>query len=323
LSRRGAEILEGVIRGGVQHYYRDWLRERSRKEGDTTYLSDVGEMLRHLTTNTTINFTSSDVQSKGENTTPANLDIAGIPPRDTFLSDTLLQTTLGLNYSSLSVKLPRKEYDAYLKKHNFTLVGTKGFTRDTPMAYPYPGSTYFAYYVPQVPAEDMYVTQLLLKSKIVTDKFVAALLMVDYKNPLFSDKRASLQKYAEKITSGTVANGVSSIPKDFAAKIKETGAKACNANNFDACSAQEQFLYTWELPDEQWKQLTAKRLQGYVDSVANLEPNERLEHLMRQSIEQRDRVSSTPVLCEFFATRLMFPETDLSKLSSCPKTVAH
>jgi hypothetical protein len=323
LPRRGAEIFEGVIRGSVQHYYRDWLAERSRKEGGTTYLSDVGDMLRHLTTTTTVNLKSSEVQSNPKDTSPENLDILGIPPRDTFLSDTLLQTTLGLNYSSLSVTLPRKEYDAYLKKHKFSLVGTKGFTRETEEAYRYPGSTYFAYFVPQVPAEDIYVTQLLLSEKIVTPKFVGALLMVDYKNPLVSEKRATLQKYAEKISSGTVANAVSSVPKDFVAKIKETGAKACNANNFDACSAEEQFLYTWELPDEQWKQLSAKRLQGYVDSVANLEPNARLERLMRRSIEQRDLFASSPAICEFFEARLLFPDTDISDVPACRKTFAN
>ncbi|MDF0556153.1 hypothetical protein [Kamptonema sp. UHCC 0994] len=318
LPRRNAEILEELVRGSVQHYYRDWLEERSRKEGGTTYLSDISDMLRHLTTTTTINFKSSEVQSNGKDTSPTNLDIIGVPPRDTFLSDTLFQTTLGLNYSSLSVTLPRKDYDAYLKKHNFKLVGTKGFYHTSGTAFEYPGSTYFAYFVPQVPAEDVYVTQLLLQSKVVTDKFVGALLMVDYKNPLFSDKRASLQKYAEKMTTGTLVNGVSSVPKDFVAKIKETGAKACNANNFDTCSAEEQFLYTWELPDDQWKQLSAKRMQGYVDSVANLEPNERLDRLMRRSVEQRDRFLSTPALCEFYESKLLFPETDLSKVPSCP-----
>lgn len=319
LPRRNAEIFEGVVRGSVQHYYVDWLNERSRKEGTTTYLTDVEDMLRHLTTTTTINFKSSDVQSRGENTSPPNLDIAGIPPKDTFLSDTLWQTVLGINYTALSVTLPRKDYDAYLKKHNFRLVGTKGFTRESEEAYQYPGATYFAYFVPQVPAEDIYVTQLLLNSKVVTEKFVASLLMVDFKNPLFSEKRASLKKYAKEITTSKVVGGVSSLPTDFVAKIKEKGAKACSANNFDSCSAEEQFLYVWELPDNQWKQVISKQLQAHVDSVANLEPNQRLEFLMRRSVEQGDRFASTPALCEFFEARLFLPETDLSKVPHCQK----
>lgn len=323
LQRRGAEIFEELVRGSVQHYYQDLLGERTRKEGGTTYLSKVDDLLRHLATTTTINLKSTEIQSKGEDTSPPNLDIVGVPPKDTFLSDTLFQTTLGLNYSSLAVTFPRKDYDAYLEKHKFTLIGTKGFTRETEEAYRYPSSTYFAYFVPQVPAEDIYVTQMLLQSKIVTDKFVGALLMVDYKNPLFSAKRTSLQQnYADKITKGTVANGVSSVPTDFAAKIKETGAKACSADKFDACSAEEQFLYTWELPDAEWKQLSAKRLQSYVNSVANMEPNKRLEYLMRRSIEERDRFASTATICEYFEAKLLFPDTNISNVPECPKPFA-
>ncbi|MBW4631246.1 MAG: hypothetical protein KME30_04895 [Iphinoe sp. HA4291-MV1] len=319
LQRRGAEIFEPLIRGDIQSYYKNWLRERIRKEGSTISISDVDKMLRYLTTNTTVNFKSTDVQSKGWNTSPKNLDITGVPPNDTFLSDTLLQTTLGLDYSTLSVRLPRDDYDAYLKKYDFKLVGTKEFFRTSEKAYEYPGATYFAFYVPQIAAEDIYVTQKLLQSKVVTDKFVAALLMVDFKNPLFSEKRASLQKYAKEITTGTIANRVSSVPTDFAAKIKETGAQACNAKDFDACTAEEQFLYTWELPKEQWKQLTAKRLQDYVDSVANLETGERLDYLMRWSVKQRDRFISTRPFCAFYESRLMFPETSLSEVPECPE----
>ncbi|MBW4631255.1 MAG: hypothetical protein KME30_04940 [Iphinoe sp. HA4291-MV1] len=323
LSRRGAEILEQVIRSNFQGYYSNWLRQRIRKEGSTINVSDVDQMLRYLTTNTTVNFKSSDVQSAGQNTSPPDSDIAGVPPNDTFLSDTLLQTTLKLDYSPLSVKLPRKDYDAFLKEHDFKLVGTKGFTRDSEKAYESPGSTYFALYLPQVAAEDIYVTQKLLQSKVVTDRFVAALLMVDYKNPLFSEKRASLQKYAKGITTGKIVNGVSSVPTDFAAKIKEKGFKApSNPEDFDASSPEEQFLYTWELPNDQWKQVTADRLKAYVKSVENLEPTERLDYVMRWSIEQRDRFASTPALCEFYESRLLFPENDLSELPSCPKPTA-
>jgi len=318
LQRRGAEIFEQVIRSNFQSYYSNWLRSRFRKDGNTINISDVDEMLRHLTTNTTLNFKSSDVQSDGKNTSPANSDIIGIPPNDTFLADTLLQTTLKLDYSPLTVRLPRKDYDEYLKNHEFKLVGTKGFLRDSEKAYESPGDTYFAFYVPQVGAEDIYVTQKLLQSKILTDKFVASVLMVDYQNPLFSKKRASLQKYAKEITTGKIAGGVSSVPADFAAKIKETKPDPCNANNFDTCSAESQFLYTWELPDDQWKQVTADRLKAHVKSIETLEPTQRLYRMMGWSIKQRERFASTPPLCNFFESRLFFPETNVSVLPSCP-----
>ncbi len=318
LQRRGAEVFEQVIRSNFQKYYRDWIKERYQREGGTINVSDVDEMLRHVITNTTINFKSSDVQSRGQDASPADSDIAGVPPNDTFLADTLLQTTLKLDYSPLSVKLPRQQYDRYVRKHEYELVGTKGFLRDSEKAYEYKGSTYFAFYVPQMAAEDIYVTQTLLRSKILSDKFVASLLMVDFKNPLFSKKRASLEKYAKEVTTGQIVSGVSSIPDDFAAKIKETGTKACDNDNFDACSAESQFLSTWELPDDEWRQLTADRLQAHVDSIENLKPRKRLYRLMGWSIKQRDRFAHTLPYCNFFESRLLFPETNVSELASCP-----
>ncbi|MDF0556152.1 hypothetical protein [Kamptonema sp. UHCC 0994] len=348
-QRRGAKIFESVIRANFQNYYSHWLETRIRKQNDTIEISDVDRMLRHLTVNTTINLKSSNVQSDKENTSPGEnhrdleklnfsanktrvsdvsletpnlvpeVDVTGVPPTDTFLSDTIFQSFLGLDYSSLSVTFSREDYDAYLKDKNFALVGTKSSKREDIPLYRYAGSTYFAYFVPQISAEDIYITRLLLNSQILTDKFVASILMVDYKNPLFSEKRARLQKYAQKIPKAKIVNGVSNIPGNFAAKIKAV-AKACKAENFDTCSAEEQFLYTWELPDNQWQQLTSVRLQAYVDSFANLEPDKQLDRLMRLSIEQSDRFASTLPFCKLFEFKSLIPETDFSQLSPCQTT---
>lgn len=319
--RRGAEIFEGVVRASFQRYYQNLLAERTRKVGQTTYASEVDEMLRHLTSTTTVNFKSTDVQSDPKSTGPANQDIYGVPPSDTFLSDTLLNDVLRIDYSPLSVTLDRDDYEAYLNKHDFTLLGTPGIGREEPVTNRYKGSTYFAYFVPQVPAEDIYATQLWLRSGIITEKFAASLLMVDFKNPLFSEKRASLQKYAEEVKSGTIVNGVSSVPTDFVNKIKATGAKACELDNIDNCTAEEQFLYTWELPDNQWKQLSAQRLQARIDSVLNMNRKQQLDTLMRWSISQRDRFASTPELCQVYEVRAFLPKTDLSEFPPCPNVV--
>ena len=344
-QRRGAEILETVIRGNLQNYYRHWIKVRLHKQGNTIEVSDVDQMLHHLTANTTINLKSSNIQSDRENTSPSEnyrdleklrfpldkdvsdssapspnkkeeVDVTGIPPVDTFLSDTIFQSLLGLDYTSLSVTLSRKNYDAYLKKRNFALVGTKSSKRGDMPLYRHDGSTYFAYFVPQVSAEDIYVTQQLLKANILTDKFVAAILMVDFKNPAFSEKRARLQKYAKQIPKGKIVNGVNIALNNFVNKIKAI-VKPCNPENFDICSAEEQFLYTWELPQNQWKQLTSDRLQTYVDSFTNLEANEQLERLMELSIKQSDRFASTLPFCKLFEFTGLIPETNLSEVPPC------
>lgn len=322
LPRKGAEVLEGVVRGSFQNYYQAWLAQRTEPQSDTMdRLVEIDEMLRHLTTNTTVNFKSSDVNSANANTGPAGIDITGVPPRDTFLSDTLLQTVLGLDYAALSVTLPRDAYDAYLEEHNFRIEGTEGFFSG-PVAYASPGSTHFAFYVPQIAAEDIYVAQLLLNSDVVTEKFVAAMLMVDYKNPLFSEKRESLQQYVATVTEGTVTDGESSVPADVVAAIEVTGAAACAADGYDDCSAEEQFLYTWNLPDDSWKETLTAQLQSYVDSINDMPEDQRLDHLMKWSVNQRDRLLATPRLCNFKEVSAHFPQNDLAQFPECPSDYA-
>ncbi|MEM7538843.1 MAG: hypothetical protein AAF639_42185 [Chloroflexota bacterium] len=314
--RRGAEVMEGNIRANLNRYYETWLDQRMEQRGNIAHLVDVDQMLRHVTTNTTVNFKSSRAQSAGANTGPSDLDITGVPPRDTFLADTLLQNVLGLDYTPLFVSLPRDEYDAYLAEHNFRIEGTESFGSG-PVTYESPGSTHFAFYVPQIAAEDIYMTQLLLQSDVVNEKFVAATLMVDYQNPLFSEKRASLQHYVDAITEGTIIDQVSSIPADIVAAIEATGAMPCNAESYDDCSAEEQFLYTWNLPDDEWKETVAVQLQAYVDSFNELPIAELLDTLMRWSVDQRDLFLATPRLCNLSEVSAHFPKTDLAEFPPC------
>ena len=314
-QRSGAEILEGAIQSNFQKYYREWLRSRYLREGSDIKLKDVNEMLSHVITNTTVNLNSVNIQSNGRNTSPPNRNINGISPIDTFLWDSILQTRLGLNYQSLAVEFDRDAYDQYLINHKFALVQR----RDNRELYKENGSTYFSYFVPQVAAEDTYMTQQLLNSNILTNKFVASVAMVDFKEPLFSEKRARLQKYANEMSEGAISNGVSSVPDDFAKKVEAVASPCSDEASFDSCTAEEQFLYLWNLPDNQWKALTANQLKTYVETVSTLEPTEQLNHLMEISVQQRNRFVSTPLICNLFEFNLLIPETDFGDLPDCPK----
>ena len=93
----GAEVLEKAIRSGFLTYYRGWLGSRYQSQGNTVQLTDVDLMLRRLTTNTTVNFMSSGIQSNGNNTSPPQADISGIP-NDFLLWDSALRTALNIQY---------------------------------------------------------------------------------------------------------------------------------------------------------------------------------------------------------------------------------
>lgn len=309
----GAQVFENVIRNGFQTYYRNWLRDHKSDAG-TIRLSDVNEMLRHLTTNTTINFASTQIQSNGANTSPANADISGIP-NDLFLWDSALNTVLNLDYTIPSITFQRRNYDDYLKNHNFKLVQSDFTKPDGTPLYEQNGSTYFSLFVPVPPAEDLFMLQQMRSNNILTDKFIAALLMVDFKNPVFSHKRCGLQQYAAQIASGTIVNRVSSVPNDFAEKVRAAAASQppCDSAKLDNCTAEQEFLYTWDLPDNQWKVSVEKRIQAYLDNIKNLSPEDQLDQLMRLSVKRQAQFKSWSLIGNLNEFSLLIPYTDLSQ----------
>ena len=94
-QKADAAILEQAIQSDFQKYYQNWLRSRFIQQGNEIQLKDVNTMLSHFITNTTMNLASANIQSRGANTSPPNSDISGVPPIDTFLWDSILQTRLG------------------------------------------------------------------------------------------------------------------------------------------------------------------------------------------------------------------------------------
>ena len=303
----GAQLLEQAVRNGTTRYYRGWLRDRAQRDaGGTVRLKDVGEMLRRLTTNTTVNFASSPVQSDGAQTSPPGRDIVGVPA-DVLLWDSVLGTLLGLEYRIPDLAFGRAAYDQYLREHHFKLVQAE------PPGYEKPGSTYFAYFAPVPAAEDRLVAGQLRSAGIVTDKFIAALAMVDFRNPVFSEKRASLQAYADRLTAGAISGGVSSVPGDFAALVRAAAASqpAGAPGRVDSWTPEQQFLYTWELPDAAWKQDATARIQAYLDELGALAPADRMDRLMRLADLRRSQFQNWPRIGNLDEFSLLLPRSDL------------
>jgi hypothetical protein len=311
----GAEVLERAIRSGFQTYYRSWLSDRYQNQGGTIQLRDVDLMLPHLISNTTINFISSGIQSNGLNTSPPQKDISGIP-NDLFVWDSVWRTVLNLNYTIPAITFKRQDYDNYLSTHQFKLVQSDFRQPDGSSLYQQDGSTYFSFFLPAPSAEDLYLLTQMRANKIVSDNFIAAILMVDFQNPVFSAKRASLQQYAQELTTGKIVDGISSVPTDFAAKVRPVAASqpSCDAvNNFDRCTAEQQFLYTWDLADDEWKGAIAAKIQAYLDKF-NAFTAEELLSAIAQSVAQRQKqFQSQPMISNLNEFSLLLPVSDLSR----------
>jgi hypothetical protein len=310
----GAEVLERAIRSGFQAYYRGWLSDRYQQQGTTVRLTDVDLMLRRLTSNTTVNFISSGIQSNGNNTSPPQENVSGIP-NDLFLWDSALRTALNLNYTIPNIVFKRGDYDNYLATNQFKLVQSDIQKPDGSPLYQQAGSTYFSFFVPVPSAEDLYLLTQMRSNKIVSDKFIIAMLMVDFQNPVFSTKRASLQQYAQGLTTGTIVNGISSVPTDFATKVS-TGAanqSSCDAgSNFDQCTAEQQFLYGWNLPDDRWKSMTEDRIQAYLDKFNSLTPPQLISTIGSSVAQRQKQFKSQPMISNLDEFSLLLPVSNLA-----------
>ena len=313
-NKTGAQVLEQAVQGGFQTYYQGWLRARFENQGGTIQLTDVPAMLRHITTNTTLNMQSSLIQSRLSDTSGGQADI-GLPV-DFLVWDSVLNTLLGLDYTRPTVRFVRNDernpYNRFLTDYDFRLVqtGSGGYTE--------PGSTYFATFLPVPPVEDVFMISQMRSAGIVSDKLITAILTVDLANPVFSTQRDSLQKYADMVPTGTIQNGVSSVNDDFAAKVRQgaVGQPDCDPSQIDKCTAEQQFLSIWDLSDSEWKDAATGRISAYIESINGLPADEQVERLMTQVVHRQQQFTTWPLLSNLHEFSLQVPETNLASSGS-------
>jgi hypothetical protein len=300
---KNAPQLESAIQGTVQRYYKAWLPGLLTHGG--TQVSNVPEILRHLIVNTTVQLDSTQINSDPTETNPLDAPVTGLPS-NFFLWDTVLSSVLQLQYKIPRTRFKRAAYETYLRDKAFKLAN------DGPPGYHQAGSTNFAFFVPVPPQEDLFMVQLMLQKKVVSKKFVTAVLMVDFQNPVFSATRQSLQKYADKIASGKLDGN--DIPDRFAAEVAAAaaGQPACDPSRLDSCGAEQQFLHFWNLTGDQWKTEAETRLTAYMSGIAaQFSGGGALDAYMSLSVSRRHQFATTPVisnLCEF---ALLLPRTNL------------
>lgn len=278
----GANVLEKDINGGVSQYYNAWLDTHISE--DVTTVTEVAELLRHLTTTTSVNFESN-------NPSPTNTEV--VPPQNFFLfNDALSQVTgdvfgdAGYNFPN-TISFDTNQFKQTIENKGFALRDCKRKPNTNEcepgtVAYEQKGTTFNPFFIPVPSNEDNFVITNLWNGRFqvirgnqrqnitfISDKFAAAVLMVDFQNPVFSPVRSSLQTYAEKLDTATIDDrGVSNIPALFVAEIEAVvkNQPPCSVDNLDSCSAEQQFIHTWKLSDATWKSKVNQRIQSYLNS---------------------------------------------------------
>jgi hypothetical protein len=279
-KKLGAEILEASV-----------VRPAIRRLNDARFAVPVSDwkdarpLLRHLFETTTVNLVTSSDASRAASARVAL-------PLSFFLNKDALFDTIGVDPPGdfQGIDVARSSYQSNLEKNHFALVSG---------SFRQPGDTFFGFLVPEASFEDINGLAHLLSTKLITPKFAACVMMIDFPNPVFSPTRQGLSKYVP--AAGPVQGDLSAT---IAAAITEAAA------GLPAESAEAQFVSNWKLADDQWKTVFAQRVKDYLVTVkAKTDVQENFDRYVELA-ESRRRQFATLPLNEF---ELLLPETSIPR----------
>jgi hypothetical protein len=265
----GAEFLEtAVVVPGVERWTTARFATRLPDDGE---IQDVPLLMEQLLTTTTVNLVSSTKESRAVKAD----DSVDLPPTFFVDADTLSADPIGLE-APPAFSVSGKLYLDALERFDVALVDGD-FRQD--------GDTHFAFVVPERAFEDLSVVRRLVTLGVLSDRFVACALMVDFANPVFSSRRASLlhapQEARRKAGSSDLVDRA----------VKEIDTAAGKAGNG---SPEHEFMANWDLGEAGWRAEFNRRLTAYYGAVAaRLADPEGFAEVFRLAESRRRRVFST------------------------------
>jgi hypothetical protein len=239
----GAEFFEAaVVVPGVRRWTNRRLATTTKPDGT---VEKVPQLLRQLFETTTVNLVSAPEQSRA--ITPST-DVH-LPPTFFIDADTLIETLKLPAPPSLTVS--GQVYLGALESFGVALVDG---------AFRQPGDTHFAFFVPERALEDIDVVRKCLEIGLVSERFVACVLMIDVSNPIFSTARAALLQYVPD--TGKIVAGSSPLADEIALRIETASAPTSEG------SPERAFVANWQLGDG-WRAAFEQRLTAYYGALTN------------------------------------------------------
>ena len=239
-----AENLERTVRAGVSRWTASRLARTISPDG---VVSNVDWLLRQLCTSTTVNLASSTTESRVAAATASG---TMAPPVGFWLNFELLLDGLGIPADFEPPAAPAALYAKGLTRYGFALVEDD---------FRQPGDTFFAFVVPEAAFEDVEVVQQLVARGVITDKFAASVLMVDFANPVFSPARAQLLRHVPTTATLDPARG------GLSGQVADAIVAAAKGRPASAPDAQ--FAANWRLKDTEWQSVFAARIEAYMKAV--------------------------------------------------------
>lgn len=280
-SKDGADVCELDI---AMPSIRRWTAVRfARAQAGDEAFDDPARFLLQVLTTPTINLITTGRSTPLADGRPLDL------PASFFVDIHALTETLGLA-APVPFSVAATTYTSSLEKFGFAL-RMDGFERK--------GDTHFAFVVPERAFEDTEVVKKALEVGLLSDRLAAALLMVDFSNPVFSARRAALLKH---VPEGLSMRDLAGFADELVERI--LAAAETSGDN----SPEGEFAVRWGVGDA-WRETFNGVLNGYYAAVAGqLRTEAGFDAYVRLSETRRDQVRKRTRLAEF---PLLFPQNNI------------
>ena len=245
----GAQQLELTVRSLITR----WTTARLAAVTANGVVDHPDRLLRHLFTSTTVNLASTDRQSSNITADGPELTL----PTGFWLNQDVLLDDLRLSTQAAPPRAPAAGYVAGLTRFGFRL-------EEKASAFSQPGDTFFAFVVPEAAHEDNEVIRQMVRKGLVSARFAACVLMVDFPNPVFSPARGLLMQYVPTTPTKTV---------ELCDKVAQAILEA--ARTLPADSPEGRFAGHWQVPDDAWRTVFGQRVDAYLRKV--------IEHIRTES----------------------------------------
>ncbi|HEX6180355.1 MAG TPA: hypothetical protein VFZ47_03870, partial [Chitinophagaceae bacterium] len=221
----GAEELEAIVKTGVRRF----LKSRIQSDIKNSTFTSLITYLRQITGPTTVNLTSSGTEFHRAEKVEVLL-----PSTFFFDLDGLEFALSEIDVFNEAIPSEKLEVSGALYKKkalqlNMNITSEEGIKLK--------GDTHFCFLVPERAFEDIEAAKQLVEQKIISAKILACILLVDFSNPVDSDKRSELLQYCPE-----------SVPMQ-AGGLDETWVQKITAANKGEGTPEAEFLSYWNDPN--------------------------------------------------------------------------
>jgi hypothetical protein len=228
-----------VARAGI----RRWTDSRFKRSVSSDAIAGLPKFLRQVLETTTVNLVSSP-DANSALATAASVRL----PITFFISADALFDSIGLSPDIEVPAVSAQLYRAMLARYEVRVGDGKFF---------FPGDTHFVFVIPEPAFEDVVVLEGLLALGVLDRKLAAALLMVDFCNPVFSPKRAALMRYVPE----TARVRSSEFTEQFVKSVKQSPQASVPD------TAESDFLANWNLADQDWQGTFERHIEQYFQAL--------------------------------------------------------